>query len=323
MAQAAPPPKTNAILQQAGYIQASKLCNTLQGSVWRATQKATKKAVVIKITDKQLHANSLTIIDGAQYKISENIKTEKQILKYLTKDAKCPKSIAKYVDFFRSNFNYYLASEWGGHSLFQFCTRAHAYIDEGQITISEWHKLVKKIFLQMLEVVEYVHSMNVCHLDLSLENFLIEDVPINLREVNGAQTVQFDVDRVQIRLIDFGLATKFEHGATFESNKFCGKPNYQSPEVTAKKTFNAKSNDVFCLGVCLFCLCVGGMPWEQSSESDVRFTRIIKGGPLRVLKEWRRDHYVNEDLLEIMELTLRYEADRADLAELRKCSWFR
>lgn len=78
------------------------------GSVWRATQKSTNRAVVIKITDKKLHANSMTVIDGQRYKVRENIKAEKQILKYLTTKAKCPKSIVKYVDFFRSNFNYYL-----------------------------------------------------------------------------------------------------------------------------------------------------------------------------------------------------------------------
>ena len=38
----------------------------------------------------------------------ENIKAEKQILKYLTTKTKSPQSIVKYVDFFRSNFNYYL-----------------------------------------------------------------------------------------------------------------------------------------------------------------------------------------------------------------------
>ena len=30
---------------------------------------------------------------------------------------------------------------------------------------------------------------------------------------------------------------------------FTQKPNYFSPEITAKKTFNAKMNDVWCIGV--------------------------------------------------------------------------
>ena len=100
----------------------------------------------------------------------------------------------------------------------------------------------------MLESVEYIHRHNICHMDLSLENFLIDDVPIHLHEVNGKQIIHFDVDQVQIRMIDFGLGERFENGSNFESKKFCGKPNYQSPEVTANMPFNAKSNDVFCLG---------------------------------------------------------------------------
>lgn len=103
----------------------------------------------------------------------------------------------------------------------------------------------------MVEAVANIHSMGVCHLDLSLENFLMNDVPINLHVVDGIKTVRFDVDQVRIRVIDFGLAMHFENGSSFESSKFAGKPNYQSPEVTANTPFNAKSNDIFCLGYAL------------------------------------------------------------------------
>ena len=64
------------------------------------------------------------------------------------------------------------------------------------------------------------------------------------------------------------------------------------------------------------------MPFELSSDADLRFTRIMKGDTLRILREWHRDHYVNAELLEVMGMMLRYEDDRVSLDDLRKCSWF-
>ena len=51
---------------------------------------------------------------------------------------------------------------------------------------------------------------------------------------------------------DFGLSSVFSPNSTFQSRKFVGKPSYWSPEVSQRKAFNAKSNDIWCLGVTLF-----------------------------------------------------------------------
>ena len=52
------------------------------------------------------------------------------------------------------------------------------------------------------------------------------------------------------------------------SNKYCGKEPYKSPEIINKqKTFDAKANDVWCLTICLFIMCVGG-PLSNLSLQD-------------------------------------------------------
>lgn len=83
--------------------------------------------------------------------------------------------------------------EHGGNGLFDFVKSAHRLISEGRISHQEWQKAVKVIFKQMVESVEYIHNKNVCHFDLSLENFLV-----NVK-------VRFVTDEIQVKLCDFGM----------------------------------------------------------------------------------------------------------------------
>ena len=93
--------KLRAILSKRGYAKSTKIVDTLQGTIWRSTQQATNKPVVIKITSKELTSESSVVVDGTKIKIDENILKEKNILKHLSSDAKCPNSITKYIDFMK------------------------------------------------------------------------------------------------------------------------------------------------------------------------------------------------------------------------------
>ena len=78
--------------------------------------------------------------------------------------------------------------EDGGGSLFNFVTKAHNLIQTGSIEISEWHKTVKVIFKQMIECIKYIHSKGVCHYDISLENWLINDVGVDVEQTDDGTT---------------------------------------------------------------------------------------------------------------------------------------
>merc|ERR1712173_202794 len=100
----------------------------------------------------------------------------------------------------KSNVNYYLVMTDGGHSLFDFNLKVHEYIESSKITISHWHSVVKVIFRQMLQCLDYLSSMKVSHFDISLENMLINDLDV---EYNEDGTLSFCVDdgnAVQIKL---------------------------------------------------------------------------------------------------------------------------
>ena len=98
--------------------------------------------------------------------------------------------------------NYYLIMEDGGQSLFDFIVKAHRLIIVGHFSIYEWHKMVKVIFKQMIECIQYIHNKNICHFDISLENFLINDVDV-VHKSDGLG-LKFIHSSVQIKLCDFG-----------------------------------------------------------------------------------------------------------------------
>ena len=79
---------------------------TTTGSVWRATYKdpasMDSKRVVIKMTNRRLHSQSVSFVNGSEYRVQENIKTERNILKQLSADKRCPESIVKCIDFFKT-----------------------------------------------------------------------------------------------------------------------------------------------------------------------------------------------------------------------------
>ena len=170
------------------------------------------------------------------------------------------------------------------YTVFDFVVRGHQLIKLGSLDVKEWHRIVKIIFKQMIEAIEFIHSNKVAHMDISyviiyamhltmdwstylnkivhrLENWLLNDVPIAIDKDNDNK-LRFLVDDngkgLKLKICDFGLAEYFNDTKNWKSDKYCGKRNYQSPEITLghneenKKYFNAKKNDIFCLGVCFF-----------------------------------------------------------------------
>lgn len=104
---------------------------------------------------------------------------------------------------------------------------------------------VQCYFLQMIAGVKYLHQHRVIHRDLKLGNLFL-------------------TDKMELKLADFGLATKLE----FEGDRkrtVCGTPNYIAPEVLEGKHGHSYEVDIWSLGVILFTLLIGKPPFETSS----------------------------------------------------------
>lgn len=66
--------------------------------------------------------------------------------------------------------------------------------------------MIQQFFRQILEALEFVHSLQLTHTDLKPENILLEDEELKLDK--GSKNPLYVPVSSAIRVIDFGGATK-------------------------------------------------------------------------------------------------------------------
>lgn len=102
-------------------------------------------------------------------------------------------------------------------------------------------KAAADIFRQVLSGVIYLHTHNIIHRDLSLNNLLL-------------------TKDLKVKIADFGLATQL-NGPDEKHVTMCGTPNYISPEVASREVHGLPA-DVWGLGCMLYTLLVGSPPFH-------------------------------------------------------------
>lgn len=77
-------------------------------------------------------------------------------------------------------------------------------------------------------------------------------------------------DQMEIKIGDFGLATKIEYKGQ-RRRTVCGTPNYIAPEIIDGKNGHSYEIDVWSLGVIIYTLLIGKPPFEAD---DVQQTYL-------------------------------------------------
>ncbi|EAY04711.1 CAMK family protein kinase [Trichomonas vaginalis G3] len=106
----------------------------------------------------------------------------------------------------------------------------------------------KPLFKQILETVHYIHSQGIAHRDLKLENIMLDEFG-------------------HIKIIDFGFSRFVEKGEMFMTP--CGSPAYAPPEVIDGEKYDGKLADLWSLGVILFALVTGELPWKGTNQIQI------------------------------------------------------
>ena len=137
------------------------------------------------------------------------------------------------------------------------------FIEGGTLTSYLRHSLpdlneVAAIFLQLLDAVEYAHEEGLIHRDIKSSNVLLDS------RRSGPPYVY---------LADFGLVRSSQHadaeqeGRPIPLDQVPGTPHYMAPEQT--RGIVTTSTDIYALGVLLFQMLVGELPYNDPDEVKV------------------------------------------------------
>uniref|UniRef100_A0A8C1L471 CaM kinase-like vesicle-associated protein n=1 Tax=Cyprinus carpio TaxID=7962 RepID=A0A8C1L471_CYPCA len=217
------------------------------GQVLKAKEFCELCLVKERQTDKVYVCKKFLKKDGR--KVRKAAKNEIMILKMV----KHP-NILQLIDAFETRKEFFIIQELAtGGDVFDWI------LDQGNYTERDAANVIR----QVLEAVAYLHSLNIVHRNLKLENLMY------YRESNHNKVV----------LRDFYLS-RFENGSITEP---CGTPEYLAPEVVARHRYG-RPVDCWAVGVIMYILLSGNPPFYDETEEEntdmhnrIIFCRIVAG----------------------------------------------
>eukprot|EP00747_Dinoflagellata_sp_TGD_P029772 gnl/TRDRNA2_/TRDRNA2_134161_c0_seq2.p1 gnl/TRDRNA2_/TRDRNA2_134161_c0~~gnl/TRDRNA2_/TRDRNA2_134161_c0_seq2.p1 ORF type:complete len:633 (-),score=156.44 gnl/TRDRNA2_/TRDRNA2_134161_c0_seq2:180-2078(-) len=153
--------------------------------------------------------------------------------------------------------------------------------------------MIKGFGRQLCQGVAHCHLNRVIHRDIKPENFLLQ--------------TKGDIDKVLIKIIDFGIAARYKPGVPL--TKATGTPDYIAPEVLSKKYDNLV--DVWSCGVVLYILLCGYPPFTGNSDAET-FANIKRGAYSFDPEDWGS---VSKDAIDLIKGMLCLDAKKRMTAE--------
>ena len=111
-------------------------------------------------------------------------------------------------------------------------------------------KTAKFLFRQIILGIRHIHSKNIVHRDIKLENILID--------LNN-----------NIKICDFGIGKVLKSSDELLYDK-CGTPMYMAPEIflSNKKGYNGFPADIWSSGITLYIMLSGTLPFNVNNKSN-------------------------------------------------------
>ncbi|XP_064621146.1 MAP/microtubule affinity-regulating kinase 3-like isoform X6 [Lineus longissimus] len=224
---------------------------------------------------------AIKIIDKTQLNPSslQKLFREVRIMKLLDHP-----NIVKLFEVIETDKTLYLVMEYAsGGEVFDYLV-AHGRMKE---------KEARAKFRQIVSAVQYCHQKHIVHRDLKAENLLL------------------DAD-MNIKIADFGFSNEFTPGNKLDT--FCGSPPYAAPELFQGKKYDGPEVDVWSLGVILYTLVSGSLPFDGQNLKELR-ERVLRG-------KYRIPFYMSTDCENLLKKFLVLNpAKRCSLETIMKDKW--
>lgn len=231
-----------------------------------------------KVTKTQV---AIKIIDKTRLSSNdmEKINREVQIMKLLNHP-----HIIKLYQVMETKDMLYMVTEYAPNGeMFDFLTSV------GRLSEVE----ARRTFWQIVNAVEYCHQRHIIHRDLKAENLLLDA-------------------NMNIKLADFGFGNFYKSGETLST--WCGSPPYAAPEVFEGKAYEGPKLDIWSLGVVLYVLVCGTLPFDGDNLLLLR-QRVTQG-------RFRVPFFMSQECENLIRKMLTVNPDkRISLSQIKRHRW--
>ena len=131
--------------------------------------------------------------------------------------------------------------------IMEYCQKGELFqfiIDNSRIN----EKLARRMFLQIVNAISYIHSREIAHRDMKPENVLLDK-------------------NLNVKIADFGLCHPDAGSLMLKTP--CGSPFYAPPEVINNDQYDGKASDIWSIGVVLFTMITGALPWRETNQTSL------------------------------------------------------
>ncbi|KAF7724607.1 hypothetical protein EC973_000851 [Apophysomyces ossiformis] len=195
-----------------------------------------------------------------------------------------------------------------GGELFDYVQKRHCTTPNPAHSINEYD--VKTLFLDIVQIVRWMHERNIVHRDLKLENILLH------KDDNG---------NLRAKLTDFGLARVVDPTSPQLTTR-CGSEEYAAPEIVQSQVYDGRQTDTWSLGVVLYALLVGYLPFTYNPSRGEKISHMFHRIVCAEVK-WpvSKDPStpVSDQAKHVVErMLVRHPGKRIDLHDVENLPWF-
>ena len=224
---------TKSLKQIGDYRLGSEIGSGAFGKVVLGKHILTGESVAIKILDK--------IILSQTPEDYELVKQEISILKIVKH-----KYIVQLYEILQTPQHIYIVMEYcEGKDLMDYILSKQR--------LSEIESL--KYFHQLINALFYLHSQNIAHRDVKIDNMLLDK-------------------NLDLKLVDFGLSTKYSDETLLDQP--CGTVVYAAPEVLEGNDYHGMLADVWSSGIVLYGMVSGYLPFSDKDD-EVNKKDVLEG----------------------------------------------
>ncbi|ODO10453.1 hypothetical protein I350_01048 [Cryptococcus amylolentus CBS 6273] len=161
-------------------------------------------------------------------------------------------NVIETVDIVNDHGHFYEIMEYAPYDLF-------SVVMSGKMSRPE----IYCVFRQIVDGVNYLHSMGLAHRDLKLDNCVM-------------------TTENTVKLIDFGTATVFHYPGKHQipATGVVGSDPYLAPEVLSKDHYDPRLTDVWSVAIIFMCMVLRRFPWKiPDYKTDMSYKLYVNTHP--------------------------------------------